>query len=176
MRIKYIGILITIFFITTLLASCGYQLRGYNTTKLNLHSLYINTSDISSSDINNRFLHHLTNTLRTQEVDVKTSLQDSKQPDYILTLTGANFNKNIISTASSKLITQFKMSFIIYFNFSKAQSDKNILSNQIINVSRNYNYTQDQILGLADEEEFLIEEMISEATSRIIMQLNLTTR
>lgn len=157
------------------LISCGYELRGIHKTKPNINNIYLDHSAINFSDINERFIHNLTNNLRARNISVNIiSDNSSEQQDHKIKITGLSYNKTIIATASSKLTTQYKLSFIVTFSFFKNKST--VLSNQTIYTQRNYNYTQDQILGLENEEDIITSELIQEATDRLITQLTIATK
>jgi outer membrane lipopolysaccharide assembly protein LptE/RlpB len=158
--------------IITTLISCGYELRGINKTKPNIDSIYIDNQAIHLSDINERFLFNLTNNLRARNISIITTNTDKN--NHKIEITSINYNKTVIATASSKLTTQYKLSFIVTFNFFN--NNKPILSRQIVHTQRNYNYTQEQILGLENEEDIITSELLQEATDRIITQLTIATK
>lgn len=156
------------------LSNCGYNLRGLNQPDLNIDSIFIDYADINLDNSNDKFIHTLANSFRAKDIVVITDENKAQYKNhnntYKLEIITANLNKNIISSGSSKLIAQYKISFYTKFNFYN--KNKKILSNQIINAQRNYNYTQDQILGLDYEENTIASELLQETTDRIITQLS----
>lgn len=165
----YIIFTLVLLFIIT---GCGYHLRGLNQDSLNIEDIYIDTSKIDSNDINNLFIHNLSNNFRSKNIKI-LSTHDIKSKN-ILELTYANYSKMIISKGSSNLVSQYKIIFNIKFNF--LNNNKLILADQNITTQRNYNYTQDQILGLEDEHDVIIREIIQEVSDKVINQLGTVTK
>lgn len=159
-----------------LVTSCGYHLRGSQQAKLNIKNIYLDYSNINLDTTNDRFVHLLANNLRSQNIEVMTSSDNATNSSYTYRLEILNglFNKNIISTSSSKLISQYKITF--YTKFNLYQNNTKVLSDQVINTQRNYNYTQDQILGLDSEETTISNEILQETIDRIINQIILTIK
>lgn len=168
--------------ITTLLSSCGFKLRGWKQVKLNINELYLDYTNVSHTGLNSRFINGLVSNLRSSNIKVvpygfnnpeQTKPNDKNLNDYTLELVSAEYTKKINSTGSSQLVTQYKLSFNAIFKIY--HKNKLILTNQMINAQRNYNYTQNQILGLDYEEETITNELIQEVTDRIINQLVIAT-
>ena len=167
-----------------LLTSCGFKLRGWQNSKLHIDNLKLDYTHVSNTPWNNRFINGLINNLKANNINVTPYGFNHADPlltktgvklnnDYTLELTSAEYTKKITSTGSSQLVAQYKLNFNANFNIYK--KDTLILTNQVINAQRNYNYKQNQILGLDYEEETITNELITDVTNRLINQLVVAT-
>lgn len=167
-----IFIVINLLIIT--LTSCGFELRGLKYGKLNINNINLeytiaNTNNIN---INKLFINQLKNSFNSQNIDINTKNKKNNY-EYKLEILNTNYSKNIISTGSNQLIAQYKLAFNTEFNLY--YKNKLILKNQSIITNRNYNYRQDQILGLSYQENSIINDLISETIDKIMMQIVMAT-
>ncbi|MBP9721756.1 MAG: hypothetical protein KBD64_01200 [Gammaproteobacteria bacterium] len=170
-KLKFLAYILII----ALLTGCGFQLRGWQKNKLIISNLKLDYSNINNSPINTNLVNNLIGKLRDNGIAVvsegfiiTTHTKETKSAEYTLELTSADYTKKIISTGSTQSVTQYKLTFNIIFRLFK--KDKLVLNNQIIHAQRNYNYQQNQILGLNYEEETITNELIQEVADRIINQ------
>lgn len=171
-QVKFLKATLIVVF-TLFITHCGYQLRGFNNnTTLNITSIIIDHSKITMNSINDRLIHRLTDEFKDKNIQVYTH-DNSADSTNKITLNSAFYSKNITSTASNKIISQFKIVFNTNFNYHS--NNKLVISKQPISVERNYNYTQEQILGLDDEEETIINDILQEVTQRIIAQISIAS-
>ncbi len=176
---------ITLPLITLLLSSCGFELRGWHHSKLDISNLTLDYRGVSHTNWNNKFISGLISNLRANNINVTpvgfnhsdtsrtSSNLKTKNTIYTLEIRSAEYTKKITSTGSNQLVAQYKLNFDAIFNIYK--KNKLLFANQHINAQRNYNYKQNQILGLDYEEETITNDLIQEVTDRIINQLIVAT-
>lgn len=163
---------IYIIVILLILNGCGYHLRGLNQDNLIIKEIAIDSSKIPHNYINKLLIHNLSNKLISRNITIVS--KTDKKPKNTLELINSDYSKMIISKGSSNLVTQYKIVFNIKFNFFI--DDKLVLSDQNITTQRNYNYTQDQILGLEDEQNIITQEIIQDVSDKVINQLSIATQ
>lgn len=164
---------IAILFITVFLSSCGYQLRGYNSNNLlSIKSVFLDYSNITLSNANDKFIHKLADNLRSRDIKVITSKTGTiTQSNNTIKILSSNYSKNTISSGSNKIIAQYKLLFNTSFSYIK--NNKIVIKQQNISSERNYNFSENQILGIDDEEQTILNDILQEVSNRIISQISI---
>jgi LPS-assembly lipoprotein len=156
------GILLLIF-IFLMLNACGFHLRGSSQGGYSaISSLYI--LDSNASDIGENVRSQLS--LAGTEI---TNSSESAQ--YALRLYGYNVNQSVLSvSALTGKVEEFQLSMSVRMTLND-QENNELLSDQVIRVTRDYAFDERTVLGSESERALLIDEMSRQTASQIIRRL-----
>lgn len=145
------------------MSACGFHLRGSGSDGYSaISSLYI--VDSNASDIGEN--------VRSQLSLSGTEITDtSSVAQYSLRLYDYNVNQSVLSvSALTGKVEEFQLSMSVRMTLS--DSDNNdLLSNQLIRVTRDYAFDERTVLGSETERAQLIDEMSRQTASQIIRRL-----
>ena len=153
--IKILGIVLMS---SLLLSACGFQLRGM--AQLSFNKIFIQGSTLSISK-------DLKRSLETNGVKVVT---DSEDAELMLELLSEANDKRILSIGGDGKVSEYTLNYQINF---RTRSVANALWGdvQTVQASRNFSYTDANLLGKADEEVMLINDMHKDAMSELLRRL-----
>jgi LPS-assembly lipoprotein len=150
------------------ISSCGYQLRGTQPDYLsNISSIYIIDSNASP----------VTNEIRTQlslsGISITSATGD---PEYTLEISSQSIVQSVLSvSAITGKVEEYQI--LLRVRMSVRDKEKNdLLSNQLISLTRDYAFDDQAVLGSAAERQLLTNEMIKQAALQIVRRLNTITR
>lgn len=151
-------------FITgSLLSGCGWRLRGSQSLNTHLTELAVSYSDQYSL---------LANALNSALNQQGIAIVDAGQAPYTLYLQRENLERRSVSVGSNGLAAQYELTMQADFRVSGAQLDSNNLT---VNVTRIYDYDQDDTIGKKAEEQIILKEMRQELANRILRQVSSLT-
>jgi LPS-assembly lipoprotein len=159
MLFRYL-ILICIAFI---ISACGFHLRGSGPGGYSaISSLYIVDSNASNIGEN----------VRSQLALSGTEITDSSNSaQYALRLYGYGINQSVLSvSALTGKVEEFQLSMSVRMTLTDSNNNE-LLSNQLIRITRDYAFDERTVLGSESERALLIDEMTRQSASQIIRRL-----
>lgn len=164
MRIAWL--LIPLLFLT---AACGFHLRGSQPQAEvdAISSIYIRAN--RAGDIAREV------TARLEQAGI-TILPEAEQAEYQLTLANERFERDVLSvSAQTGKAEEYRLILTVHMSVTHSD-DGLLLDNETVEVSRDYTFDEDAVLGTFSEEQVLREEMTRRVTSQIVSRLNATAR
>ena len=157
-------------FILTLLLSvsaCGFHLRGTqvnNQTKA--YNLYV--IDAGASSVGRE--------VRTQLELSGTSLAlASEGAEYTLQLFDQSVEQSVLSvSADTGKIEEYQIQLSVMMTLTDRDNTE-LLSNQPIQITRDYGFDEQAVLGSESERQLLLDEMTKQTATQIIRRLNTLT-
>lgn len=154
-RIMLIG---AVMLIALALSSCGFQLRG--AADLAFKNLYVQGGKLSISK-------DLTRLLQTNGVQVVDKAEDA---ELLLELLSENNQKRIQSLSGGGLIREFELIYLLNFRIREAGSPT-WGPVQTIRGRRDFSYSDNALLGKAEEEARLNSDMRNDAMRELLRRL-----
>ena len=151
-----------------LLTACGFHLRGYKEpATLQVSSIYLQTAD--NSDI--------AQAVHDQFKANKTRLTDTaEEAQYELKLGRQKVQRRVLSvSATTGKAEEYQLILSVVISVSGSDGEE-LLSDQLIKVSRDYTFDADAVLGKSAEEEELLGDMVDQAVDQIFNRLDAVTR
>jgi len=144
--------------ITFVLAACGFQLRG--TADLTFKNLYIQGSQLTLS-------RDLERQLKANGVKI---VQKSEDAEVLLELMSESSQRRIMSLSGGGLVREFEL---LYFLNYRIRDANNPLWGpvQTIRGRRDVSYNDNVLLGKAEEEARLNQDMRNDAVRELLKRL-----
>lgn len=147
------------------LSACGFQMRG--------------TQSITTANISNLNLYSASAAGLSREVKSQLQMAGvaiSSAADFTLALENETYKRTVLSVSpSTGKVEEYQLTLTARMSLSKAGVD-DLLSYELISVSRDYLYDEGALLGKTSEENMLKVDLRRQAAARIIRRLNATTR
>jgi LPS-assembly lipoprotein len=141
-----------------LLSACGFQLRGV--AQLSFNKIFIQGSTLSISK-------DLKKSLETNGVKV---VSDSEDAELMLELLSEGSDKRILSIGGDGKVSEYALSYQI--NFRTRAVDNPLWGDvQTVQASRNFSFSDANLLSKADEEVMLISDMRKDAMRELLRRL-----
>ena len=155
---KYLGILITVL-LTSVLLSCGYQLRG--NTQIPEHALPVY---LFKDDAFHDLRHKLTDYFKRSGV---TLTDNETAASTVITISSIKKSNSVISVDSLGRTGEVKLGTTVEF----AMIINEILYQKKISVFKDVAFNPENILSHKKEETILYDEMYSELARLMLLQL-----
>lgn len=146
--------------LATLMAGCGFHLRG----KIDLPP-HLNTYFVKGTDAQLRA--QLEDALVFSGADI---VDDETQADAILDLIDIAFVRQVKSLDNRGLATGYELRYSVKFKMEET-AGKVLLEESTISLSRALSFDSTQILQAENEQQFLREDMQREMAQRILQRL-----
>ena len=151
--------------LASLVSACGFQMRGS-------HS--INSVNISRLNLISRSADELSREIRGQlqlaGVDINPAA------DLTLVVVNENYQRTVLTVSpDTGKVEEYLLTLTVMMSLAK-ESGGELLSNELINTSREFLYDEDTLLGKASEEALLKETLRREAAGMIIRRMNAASR
>ena len=161
----YYSLLLSLLLLTS---SCGFHLRGSQDSGM---------SAISAIKLNDNGAPGIGAEVRSllESSGTRITAPDETAP-YSLVLTEQYLNKAILSvSAITGKIEEYQLTLTV--KMTVADKDQNeLLSGQLIRITRDYAFDDEAVLGSATEQRVLEQEMSRQAASQILRRLAALTR
>jgi len=153
--------------LATMLAACGFQLRGSNLDTLKSSQVYIKSAGA----------HELAEQIKKQleyaEVPV---VQDQTQADYTIELGHETFKRSVLSvSAQTGKVEEYEITYHSSLSVS-GPNGKVLLKNEPLMAQRDFTFDEDSVLGKFDEENKLHEELTKNVADTVLRRLRAVTR
>lgn len=147
----------------TLLASCGFQLRGAYRLPEVMAKTYI-----QSPNRNTELIRHLKRNLKASDIQ----LTDSKhEATGILQLADEKNSKRVLSVDSRGKAREYELSYEISFEL-RSIDDRVVYPRQTVKLERDFLFDTQDVLGKGREEATLIEDMQQDMVRLILLRLS----
>ncbi|CDZ78365.1 LPS-assembly lipoprotein RlpB [Legionella massiliensis] len=147
----------------TLLASCGFHLRGFNDMPrwLNNISIVIENAHRDLGPI-------IKDQLEAYKIQVNPA---PARADYILVIESDGIQQQITNIAASTAPRQYLLIYVVQFKLIKVKGGV-IIPPTSVSVTRQLTVNNDRILGSNSEETLLSKEMRNDAAMQIMNRLS----
>ena len=152
----------------TFVVSCGFHLRGSQAElSSDIRQLYLQTAG----------KNEITDEIRSQMQTSETRfLSSSEGAQLILNLANQSLKKTVLSVSPvTGKVEEYQLTFSVLMTVLDAEKNE-IISNQAIQVTRDYTFDENAVLGTVTEEKALTDELTRQAATQIIRRLNAVTR
>lgn len=140
------------------LAGCGFQLRGQ--AQLPFQAAYVEAAERSP----------LASQLRRQ-LDLQGKLAERREAaDVIIRLTGEKRDKSILSLSGAGKVREYRLNHAVTLA-ATAPDGRDMLAAAEIKQSRDFSYSDEQILAKEAEETMLRKDMDDEIVRQILRRL-----
>ena len=145
-------------FIALTFPSCGFQLRGV--TELSFKHLYIQGAPLSIS-------REFKQSLKTNGIQV---VESKDTADLMIEFLNEVSEKKILSLSGTGVVREFELNYQVSF---RIREPNNPLwrAPQTVQNRRDYSYNDNDLLGKADEEGMLNNDMRKDAVREIMRRL-----
>ncbi len=141
------------------LSACGFQLRG--ASNLTFKTMHIQGASLSIS-------RELVRNVKANNIVLTDSAQSA---DLLLELINESNSKRIQSLGGTGVVREFELYYQVSFR-TREPSNPQWDPVQTIQMRRDYSYNDDVVLGKAEEEARLNQDMHSNAVREIIRRLS----
>ncbi|MDD5367397.1 MAG: LPS assembly lipoprotein LptE [Gallionellaceae bacterium] len=140
------------------LAGCGFQLRGQSSLPFN--SAYVDAA--SGSVLASQLSKHL---------DQKAKLASRRdKADVVIRLTGENRGKKILSLSGGGKVREYRLIDMVTVSAVSPEGQE-MLAPTDISLTRDFSYSDEQILAKEAEEAMLRKDMDDDALRQILRRL-----
>jgi LPS-assembly lipoprotein len=151
--------LCALFMMSTLLTSCGFELRGVSSLSFKALNLQGRTLSIS---------RELKRNIKANEITLTPS---ETEADLIVKLINESSSKRIQSLSGTGVVREFELYYRVSFS-TRTPSNPEWGPVQTVQLRRDYSYNDDAVLGKAEEEARLNADMHTDAVREIIRRLS----
>ncbi|NOT65262.1 MAG: hypothetical protein HOP06_04390 [Methylotenera sp.] len=144
--------------LSLLLAACGFQLRGV--TQLSFKNLHIQGSPISISK-------ELKQSFKTNGIHVVDSAEAA---DVLLEIINESNEKRILSLSGEGVVREYALNYSVSFR-TREPANPTWDSVQTVQTRRDFSYNDSALLGKAEEEAALNNDMRKDAVREIMRRL-----
>lgn len=143
---------------TLALSACGFQLRGI--TELSFKNLYIQGNLLSIS----RDLKH---SLKTNGIQVVDHVE---QAELLLELLNETNEKRILSLSGKGVVREYELTYRVSFR-TREPASATWSAPQTVQTRRDFSYSDSSLLGKAEEEVLLNNDMHKDAVREVMRRL-----
>ena len=141
-----------------LISSCGFHMRGL--TKTSLSSIDLEGKKLSIDN-------DLRKVLKSNQVEIK-----KEGAEFQIEFLNEQFEKKILTLNSRGLVSGYELFYKIYFRVKNSSADKWSEEN-IIEIHKDYTYSDANSIGKEEEEKQLKRAMYDEAIQNLFRQIEL---
>lgn len=141
-----------------LISSCGFHMRGL--TKTSLSSIDLEGKKLSIDN-------DLRKVLKSNQVEIK-----KEGAEFQIEFLNEQFEKKILTLNSRGLVSEYELFYKIYFRVKNSSADKWSEEN-IIEIRKDYTYSDANSIGKEEEEKQLKRAMYDEAIQNLFRQIEL---
>ena len=145
-----------------LLASCGFQLRGGGDLPPEMEKTFI-----KGLAPNDTLYVEMVRTLRANGLEV---VESEEQATALLHFTRKRNGRRVLTVGSGGKVREYEINTTVTFQ-AKGIGNEFRVKSQTLTVTRNYVFDQDAVLGKAEEEALLREEMQRDLVVLILFRL-----
>jgi len=151
--------------LTLLLSACGFHLRGHGLkeTTFAFHSIYLQVPAETS------FVSGLRSGLKRYKLEVAPS---PDKADIIFQVVSESRDKQILALSGGGQVNEFALYYRVSFRVYDNQK-RDWLPAGEIELQRDFNYDNSQILAMAQEEAQIYNDMYSDAVEQVLRRLGL---
>ena len=145
--------------VALMLASCSFRLRG--TADVPFEALYVPNANAGIALTLKRYIQAGT---RARVVD------DPKQADAILVLSGESREKQILSLTGTGAVREFQLRYRVAFRVHDSKG-ADYVPQSVIQLTRDITFNDTQVLAKEAEEQLLFRDMETDMVQQIMRRL-----
>lgn len=149
-----------IVYISMTISACGFHLRGM-TSNLSFNTVSVQGANLS---LKRQLLRNIT-------ANDLTLVDDVKEADVVLELINESNRKRIQSLAGTGVVREFELYYQVSFRMREA-SKPEWGKTHTLQLRRDYSYNDEIVLGKAEEEARLNDDMRNDAVREIMRRLS----
>lgn len=153
--LRILTVTVTVF----LLTACGFQLRGV--TNLAFKTLYIQGPKLSVQ-------RELIQSVKNNNITIVDAVENA---DVVLELINESNQKRILSLSGTGTVREYELNYEVNFRMREA-SNPIWNKTQTVKMRRDYSYNDKLLLGKAEEETRINNDMRSDAVREIVRRLS----
>lgn len=146
--------------ISMTISACGFHLRGM-TSSLSFETVSVQGANLS---LKRQLLRNIT-------ANDLTLVDDVKKADVVLELINESNRKRIQSLAGTGVVREFELYYQVSFRIREG-SNPEWGETQTLQLRRDYSYNDEIVLGKAEEEARLNDDMRNDAIREIMRRLS----
>lgn len=148
--------------LSTVVAACGFQLRGATRIPPEMERTYIATDDRYSP-----FYRSFRDALRSSGVEVVDSAAAATSTFSIHT---DRTGQRVLSVSARNVPREYEVWYTISYDVSSGEDT--LLARQDRTLTRDYTYDETQVLGKAREEELMRQAIVEDLVRLVLFQLS----
>jgi LPS-assembly lipoprotein len=146
-----------------MITSCGFHLRGM--TEISFKTISLEGKELS-------FTKNLKKTLASNNV---TIILPTENPELRIELLSEESEKRILSLSGQGLVREFEIFYRVRYRIKTIDSETWSQEN-IIEIRRDFTFSDSNLIGKEEEERQLNESMRIEAVTNLFNQIKLTNK
>jgi LPS-assembly lipoprotein len=163
MQLKLIKNPIVLALLSTLLMSCGWQLRGGGLQALD-DDKKIGTLKLLSENRSSEFYQAF------QKILARQHIEENSESELLLSYSSENLSRQPLAYGSTGIPIQYQLNMSIEFSVAKRNGEW-LLSPRRISARRNYDFDAELIIAKDREEQALLREMREELATQLIRSI-----
>lgn len=163
MTIKTLSHALCLSLIASLMAACGWHLRGTDTSSLQANSIYLSG--------HNSETYRLVN----QQLQRKSALAALNSASLRLILGREEIKRRTVSEGGGGLAQEYELTYTLNYRVEDGQG-KLLRPNTTVRLLRSYNFNRNSITASDREEAIIRRELQSAAARQILRQLEILQR
>jgi LPS-assembly lipoprotein len=161
MKLHRTGVAFVLLISLVVLNACGFHLRGNYQLPPHLSPLYIDKDSMSSP-----LYQELRSVMKASGVELTT---DAAQAASELRITRESRSRAVKSVDSSGRAREYDLKYEL--GFSLTAGKEAIIDNGKLELQRNLLFDPETVLGVANEQESLYQDMIRDSTGLILLRI-----
>ena len=153
--------------VTVLLSSCGFQLRGEAELPASMGRTFI-----AAPRPNDQLPRQLALLLKGSDVEVVDQRQAATA---VLVIDQDQIVRSIQSVGATARVREFVLNYTVRFHLEDGEGGV-LVQEQTMELSDDYQFDQQQVLGTTSEEELLRQEMVRTMARHILRRLEFAAR
>lgn len=155
---------LTIVLLASLLAGCGFELRGANVLPPDLENLYVVANADLATDVENF--------LETSDTKLVKSREEA---DVVLTIVNPRYDRRVLSVdPNTGKEREYEIVYTVDVN-AVGKQGRTLIAPQPVSLVRDFIFDTDAIIGASREEAVLQVEMRRDAVQQILYRLRAAT-
>ncbi len=156
-KIQFLGVLL----LTTMLAACGFHLRGSYELPAHLSPLYIDKESMSL-----QLFRELRSSLKLSGAEL---MEDAAEAASVLEVEFEQQTRDVISVDSLGRAREYRL--IYRLTFSLQTGEDTAIDGSRIELTRNLLFNPETVLGVAEETELIYNDMIADTARQIVQRM-----
>jgi LPS-assembly lipoprotein len=156
-KIQFLGVLL----LTTMLAACGFHLRGSYELPAHLSPMYIDKESMSL-----QLFRELRSSLKLSGAEL---MEDAAEAASVLKVDFEQQTRDVISVDSLGRAREYRL--IYRLTFSLQTGEDTAIDGSRIELTRNLLFNPETVLGVAEETELIYNDMIADTARQIVQRM-----
>lgn len=147
----------------TMLASCGFQLRGTGAPALAVEQVAVQGSP-------RELIDELSETLKTIGVEI-----EGADPEYVIDMLNERINRRAVASSGAITVSEYEVRLVAVFSVTDAKGEVLIPASELV-AERVYSFDPSNFVSNTEEEALLIEEMRQDISGQLVRRFSASLR